>query len=375
MYSEVLLREEKKTVPVKIAENKPEIPVKIQHKWQLVLDTLAKVLNVPSSLIMQIDSQNMRVFLKGNTPDNPYTVGGSDLLGHGLYCETVIGRNRSLIVPNSLTDENWVDNPDVKLNMISYLGFPLKWPDGEFFGTICVLDNKENNFSSEYKNLLSIFKGIIEVDLERELENYELTNQKLIYERNLSEIHHRIKNQFSMIISYIHLLADRTDIKSDSILEEVENRINAVYLLHQKLYQQDQIDRSVSSYLTELADLLIDTISNKTIHFTAEIDDIPLTDTVLDFGVVLAELISNSVKYAFENIDEPEITVAIHRVNDSVKIFYKDNGNGFEESDSKSGIGTMLINSFADRNAIEMKHCNNYGSIYEFDCRATIFNI
>jgi GAF domain-containing protein len=62
--------------------------------------------------------------------------------------------------------EEWKENPDVKLNMISYFGLPITWPDQNFFGIICVLDNKENAYNDTFKQLISEFKTSIEKDLE-----------------------------------------------------------------------------------------------------------------------------------------------------------------------------------------------------------------
>ena len=71
-----------------------------------------------------------------------------------------------LKVPDSLSDEYWKNNPDVKSNMISYLGFPIRYPDQSPFGTICVLDNKENHYSETYQNLIETFRDFIEMELE-----------------------------------------------------------------------------------------------------------------------------------------------------------------------------------------------------------------
>jgi hypothetical protein len=157
--AEVFLREEGRYVRVPItAEGKPGISEQIQAKWQKSLTTLAAVFNVPAGLIMKIHQDTMNVFLRAEVEGNPYPPNGKDQLGHGLYCETVIGRNQTLSIPDSLTDENWKDNPDVKLNMSSYLGMPLAWPDGDYFGTICVLDSKEVNSNPEYVDLMRIYK-------------------------------------------------------------------------------------------------------------------------------------------------------------------------------------------------------------------------
>ena len=160
--SEIYLREEDKKILVEISHEKPEIPDKIKQKWQHIIDTLANLLHVPSSLIMKIEENEIKVFLKGNIEGNPYKEGAGDILGHGLYCETVIGRNEPLLVPDALNSNKWKDNPDVKLNMISYLGYPIAWSDGQFFGTICVLDNKKNNYNDIQKKVVKIFKDMIE---------------------------------------------------------------------------------------------------------------------------------------------------------------------------------------------------------------------
>ncbi|MBU4035305.1 MAG: hypothetical protein KKA35_02645, partial [Proteobacteria bacterium] len=178
----VFLREETKFKTVKItASDKPKITEAVIKKWQGIIDIVAKILNIPSGLIMKITEDSMEVLLKSSNKENPYKKGGSDKLGHGLYCETVIGTNKELLIDNALKYKEWNNNPDVKLDMISYYGVPIQWSDGDFFGTICVLDNKENTYNNDFKNLISEFKFSIEKDL-------ELLRDKLEIENALSKI-------------------------------------------------------------------------------------------------------------------------------------------------------------------------------------------
>ncbi len=164
--TKVYLRESQEKVDVNITnDSMPIISDEIIAKWQRIINIMAKIIDVPAGLIMQITEKSMVVFLKSQNEKNPYPVGGSDTLGHGLYCETVIGEDSELHVPNALENEVWSDNPDVKLNMISYYGLPIHWPNKEFFGTICVLDNKKNEYGEKYKSLLKEFKEAIEADL------------------------------------------------------------------------------------------------------------------------------------------------------------------------------------------------------------------
>jgi len=132
-------------------------------KLQSVVDLIATLMKVPAGLIMKLDGDFIEVFISSNSSGNPYKVGHQEKFHNsGLYCETVIKTNSLLIVPNALKDEDWKDNPDVPLNMISYLGLPINLPTGEPFGTICVLDTKENHYSNEYIQLLKQFSNMIE---------------------------------------------------------------------------------------------------------------------------------------------------------------------------------------------------------------------
>ncbi|MFA9370223.1 MAG: PAS domain S-box protein [Labilibaculum antarcticum] len=141
-----------------------KIPNTILAKWQKLLDLLSITFSLPATLIMKLDGENIGVFAKSEMPENPYKVGDLEKL-HGLYCNTVIETQNKLLVPNALKDTNWVNNPDVKLGMIAYLGFPIYLPDNIIFGTICVLDKEENCFSKEIEQLLEQIKEIIELDI------------------------------------------------------------------------------------------------------------------------------------------------------------------------------------------------------------------
>ena len=126
------------------AKSKPVIPDEMLAKWQRVVNLMARIVNAPAGLIMKVDPPQIEVFVSSTTKGNPYEKGERGDLDTGLYCETVMAQRAPLLVPNALMDPIWDHNPDIKLGMIFYLGFPLMWPDGNIFGTICVLDSKEN---------------------------------------------------------------------------------------------------------------------------------------------------------------------------------------------------------------------------------------
>ncbi len=140
------------------------IPTDFVSKWQGITDLIAKIVNVPAVLIMKVENNFMKVLIASKSDNNPYHPGDKENW-HGLYCETVIKSQKKLKVPNALKDELWKNNPDIKLGMISYLGFPINFPDRKPFGTICILSDKESHFSKEAEELLIQFKNVIELDL------------------------------------------------------------------------------------------------------------------------------------------------------------------------------------------------------------------
>ncbi len=142
------------------------VPKETVEKWQKVVDCMASVFDVPAGLIMRIYKEYIEVFVSCRDNANPYAVGASEHLFGKLYCETVLNTDEILYIDNALDYPEWKDNPDISLNMTSYLGVPIHWPGGEMFGTICVLDSKSVTDTEPYRNLLKAYRGIIEEELE-----------------------------------------------------------------------------------------------------------------------------------------------------------------------------------------------------------------
>jgi signal transduction histidine kinase len=142
-----------------------QVPAHITEKWQEIIDLLAEVLHVPSALIMKVEPPNIRVFVRSESKGNPYERDERACLNTGLYCETVMKTRQLLPVPDALADQEWNANPDIKLGMISYMGVPVAWPNGDIFGTICVLDGRPNEYSELYRKLLFQCREVLQADL------------------------------------------------------------------------------------------------------------------------------------------------------------------------------------------------------------------
>ena len=141
----------------------------IIQKWQLVLDDMAGKADIPCATITRVDYPEIEGFLTSNSAGNPAIAGDRSLIT-GTYCEEVIKTDREMLVPNALIDPKWDHNPDIEYRLIAYLGVPLRYADGRPFGTICILDTKENNFNKESRQLITKYQQEIESDL-RSLDN------------------------------------------------------------------------------------------------------------------------------------------------------------------------------------------------------------
>ena len=142
----------------------PEVPDFLLAQWRELMGLVSTDCGVPAALIMRVHPSQIEVLVSDGS-DSPYHPGERENLCTGLYCEHVIATRDRLHVANALIDPNWDHNPDLRLGMISYLGYPLLWPDGVPFGTLCILDRAENHYSEAIDKQLGLARRIIESNL------------------------------------------------------------------------------------------------------------------------------------------------------------------------------------------------------------------
>jgi formate hydrogenlyase transcriptional activator len=176
---------------------KPDVPEEVQARWQRIVDIMAMVLGVSAGLIMKVDPPQIEVFRSSATEGNPYRKGERSNLNSGLYCETVMKRRAPLLVPDALKNPEWDRNPDIKLGMTFYLGYPLSWPDGEIFGTICVLAGKDNSRAVQSRELISEFRQVIERDLRLMIEDCERRDLLAELQRHRDKLTEMVAEQTS----------------------------------------------------------------------------------------------------------------------------------------------------------------------------------
>lgn len=137
----------------------PEIHADLQR----IVDLMARLVTVPVGLINRRDGDELEVGIAGSDPGNPFAAGRrSELAAPGVYCETVIRTGEMLRVPNALRVSPWSAAPGFVPEMVSYLGYPIRVPDGSVYGTLCVMDRKERDYTPDEVELVEQMRNLVE---------------------------------------------------------------------------------------------------------------------------------------------------------------------------------------------------------------------
>lgn len=176
---------------------------------------------------------------------------------------------------------------------------------------------------------------------------HEIKKQKEQIEVLLKEIHHRVKNNLQIINSLINLQSGYVqDDKVQEMFKEARNRIITMALIHEKLYEsKDLTNINLKDYLIKLFEYLKSSyiITKNNVKIKTDIEDIKLNvDTIIPLGILINEIISNSLKYAFsDGFENPEIFISIKKKSDFYELIAGDNGKGFDKKIFESETNTL----------------------------------
>lgn len=184
--------------------------------------------------------------------------------------------------------------------------------------------------------------------------NGQLEEKREKLEALLRELHHRTKNNLQEISSLLYLQGkDSGDPEVKEVLNEARARIDALGIVHRQLYQDkrqrfDAVD--ISSYTRELVEQLLkgNNYFKEHVYMTYDLPTRYInTDTVIQIGLIINELVQNSCKYAFPGNPEPKLSIVMREEDNRLYMTVSDNGKGFP-ADFKMGavssFGLKLVN-------------------------------
>ena len=190
----------------------------------------------------------------------------------------------------------------------------------------------------------------------------------------LREIHHRVKNNLQVISSLLYLQSEKlNDPAAQDALNIGRGRVKSMALIHKNLYgvnQSGEVD--LKSYLEDLCSELFDSynLRGDDILLNTSFNQIKIdVDTLIPLGLILNELISNALKYAFEGKENGMLRISSIKEDDKLIVVVKDDGIGWKEvTENSKSFGTELIQSFVSQLSAEMTRDSDKGT----DIRITI---
>jgi PAS domain S-box-containing protein len=211
------------------------------------------------------------------------------------------------------------------------------------------------------------------------------------------EIHHRIKNNLQVISSLLDLQAEKfSDEKVIEAFRESQNRVISMALIHEELYEGEGTDTlNFSEYIKKLADNLFKTyrLCGKNIHLYMDMEENTFInmDTAVPLGIIVNELVSNSLKHAFSGRDRGEIRIKLRRDENgefisreesksevskstSFILIVSDNGTGIPEDlniEDFDSLGLQLVSSLIDQLDGELELKRNNGTEFIMKYKVT----
>lgn len=217
---------------------------------------------------------------------------------------------------------------------------------------------------------------------QKQKSNELLSEKNKIVERSLQEretllkeIHHRVKNNLQIISSLLSLQSKSLhDADAQGAINESRNRVKSMSLIHEQLYQEHTISGvDMKDYMSRLVNSLVASYGLDTDRVAIKIDADQIlldVDSAIPLGLILNELVSNSMKYAFPDLRSGTILISLKDMMDELKLVVQDNGVGMESAPKGTqSFGLSMVNSLNRKLKAEMKVISKAGTCVELIIR------
>ena len=173
----------------------------------------------------------------------------------------------------------------------------------------------------------------------------------------MRELHHRAKNNLAIVSGLLELQANRTDDgRTKLAFREGQQRIHAMSLIHQRLYQTDALTTiDLRDYISNLVQSLMSTYgftpATLDLHMSLVADAVD-ADIAIPMGLLINEVLTNAFKHAFHEVDNPRLNVILHSNHDAILLEISDNGPGLDLVDWQQptgSFGKQLIRNLSDQ--------------------------
>ncbi len=203
--------------------------------WQLMVDLLARQADVPCALINRMDGSQLVLQVTNSNGKHPFFASQTMPLQLNSYCANVLRTQKPLHVADATQLPEMHDNPTAALGLVFYHGYPLYWPDGHLFGTICILDYFNRPMDEQHTQLLQLVKEAIEGDLALFDQNLEL-QQQLQDEKNYN---HQLMLSLQQSHYNLPQLSDLLANLMQMLQQQMQQSQQQLQLMHSRLLQPE----------------------------------------------------------------------------------------------------------------------------------------
>jgi two-component sensor histidine kinase len=198
--------------------------------------------------------------------------------------------------------------------------------------------------------------------LKNSKKNQKLAQQKTLLEATvdeknvlLKETHHRVKNSFQIVSSLLYLQSENMqDSEAQQAIKEAQNRVRSMVLIHQKLYNKDQlVGIDTQEYFHDLTREIFDSHqeNGKTVNYVLQVESMMLDiESITPIGLILNELITNVLKHAYDVEDmDRKMEISFQKEGNRLILKVSDNGKGMPEQVHESSFGIKLMKALAKK--------------------------
>lgn len=274
---------------------------------------------------------------------------------------------------NNPQTKELIDSYLIPNNICSLMDIPIRI-EGDIVGVLCFEHThtvREWNLQEQKFGL--VIAQMISLALETSERKKAYSKLEIAYKEQkvlLQEVHHRVKNNLTIIASLLNLQATKAnDEFHQKLFFESRNRINSIAAVHELLYQSaSYANLNFKKYLQEILSTLKNSFSvgNKKIVLKTDFQDVHLeVSTAIPLALIVNEIVTNSYKHAFNEVIKGSIEITLLEKDQTVFLTIKDNGPGFEiENISKKSIGLEIVNGLVAQIGATLKCENRSGVAY-----------
>ena len=223
------------------------------------------------------------------------------------------------------------------------------------------------NFRVKQKS--SALLAVLNANLESK--NYLLDCKNAENELLLREIHHRVKNNLEVVSSLLALQSAQIDDPNTKYaMAESQNRVNSIGIVHQKLYQGTNLGAvEMKDYFLNLSESILESFgAEQRIDLKLAMENLDLDiDMAVPLGLIVNELLTNCIKYAFPKTDKGTITIKLHKLDNILRLEVADNGIGKSGFVHGTGFGGQLVSLLTQQLNGTMTEENQNGTSLVFD--------